>query len=371
VKPNKLVGCKRSRDARHGAAVTQQKLIEKLEQRLGRLYVQQRLGIERDHEGTFGYQIDSPIREHYLDKSSSEKCHFNPLHRELRAATQGHREYWLSASVNPTDWYSVRSLMRLSLKLAGLYARGNRNTERIVIRRHDVRMRGLPVRFEGFTILQLSDLHADINPGAMWRLVELLKQVTYDICVLTGDIRGETFGPFDAALEILTQIRAHIKQSVYGVLGNHDSIRMVPALENMGIRMLINECDTIEYGDQRLHLAGIDDAHLYGTHNIEKAAGDIVAGECAILLSHTPEVYRQAAHAGFGLMLSGHTHGGQICLPGSIPLTLFSVLPRHMGAGPWRYGSMAGYTSTGVGSCLVPVRFNCPPEITLHYLRCG
>ena len=142
------------------------------------------------------------------------------------------------------------------------------------------------------------------------------------------------------------------------------------ALEDMGIRMLMNESATIERGDQRIHLAGIDDAHLYGTHNIEKAAYDIPAGECAVLLSHTPEVYRQAAHAGFGLMLSGHTHGGQVCLPGGVPIVLFSILPRRMGAGAWQYAEMAGYTSTGAGSCLVPVRFNCPPEITLHHLYC-
>ena len=350
----------------------QRELIEHLEQRLGRIYVQQRLGIEKDHEEIFGYDIDSPIREHYPNNAHpGEPSHFNPVHREMRFATQGHREYWLSAEVHPADWYSVRSLIRCSLKLAGLYGRGNRNTERIVVRRHDVRLRGLPVQFEGYTILQLSDLHADMNSGAMRRLVELLEQVTYDICVLTGDFRGETFGPFEAALESVAHVCAHLKHSVYGVLGNHDSIRMVPALEEMGFRMLINECAMIECGGQWIYLAGIDDAHLYGTHNIEKAACDIPAGECAILLSHTPEVYRQAAHAGFGLMLSGHTHGGQICLPGSIPLTLFSVLPRRMGAGPWRYGPMAGYTSTGAGSCLVPVRFNCPPEITLHHLHCG
>jgi hypothetical protein len=346
--------------------------IEKLEQRLGRVYVQQRLGIERDHEKTFGYEIDFPIRGHYPESDSpGETLHFNPVQRETRFATQGHREYWLSAEVHPADWYSVRSLIRYSLKLAGLYARGNRNTQRIEIRRHDVRLAGLPARFEGFTILQLSDLHLDMNPGAMRRLVELLGQVTYDICVLTGDYRGETFGPFDAALECLAHVRTHLKQLVYGVLGNHDSIRMVSALEDMGIRMLMNECETVECGEQHIHLAGIDDAHLYGTHNIEKAAWEIPADGFAILLSHTPEVYRQAAHAGFGLMLSGHTHGGQVCLPGSIPLTLFSVLPRRMGAGPWRYGPMVGYTSTGVGSSLVPVRFNCPPEITLHHLHCG
>ena len=70
-------------------------------------------------------------------------------------------------------------------------------------------------------------------------------------------------------------------------------------------------------------------------------------------------------------MLSGHTHGGQICLPGRIALTLDSVLPRYMGAGAWAYGAMSGYTSVGVGSCVEPVRLNCPPAITLHRLRRG
>jgi len=89
----------------------------------------------------------------------------------------------------------------------------------------------------------------------------------------------------------------------------------------------------------------------------------------SILISHTPEIYRQAAHANFNVLLGGHTHGGQICLPGGVPLTLDSVLPRSMGAGPWKHGEMIGYTSVGAGSAVVPVRFNCPPEITLHYLH--
>jgi len=84
---------------------------------------------------------------------------------------------------------------------------------------------------------------------------------------------------------------------------------------------------------------------------------------------YTPEIYRQAAAAGFDLLLSGHTHGGQICLPGGIPLTLDATLPRSLGSGAWKYRDMAGYTSVGAGSSVVPVRFNCPPEITLHYLR--
>lgn len=134
--------------------------------------------------------------------------------------------------------------------------------------------------------------------------------------------------------------------------------------------MLLNESDPIVRGNQRIHLAGIDDAHYYRADNLEKAAADIPEGEFSILLSHTPEIYRQAAHAGFKAMLSGHTHGGQVCLPRSIPITLDSVLPRHMGAGPWVHRTMTGYTSVGVGASIVTVRFNCPPEITLHHLRC-
>jgi predicted MPP superfamily phosphohydrolase len=153
----------------------------------------------------------------------------------------------------------------------------------------------------------------------MRRLTELLPDLTYDICVLTGDYRGATFGPFDAALNGLARVRSYLKDPVYGVLGNHDTIRMVPGLEEMGIRMLLNECEPILRGDQAIYLAGIDDAHYYRVDNIEKAASEIPDNGFSILLSHTPEIYRQAAHAGFDLLVSGHTHGGQICLPGPIP----------------------------------------------------
>ena len=86
------------------------------------------------------------------------------------------------------------------------------------------------------------------------------------------------------------------------------------------------------------------------------------------MLSHTSEVYRQAAETGFDLMLSGHTHGGQLCLPGSIPIKLEAALPRKMGAGTWKHFGMDGYTSVGVGTSILPVRLNCPPEVTMHIL---
>jgi uncharacterized protein len=309
----------------------QQDIIAKLEQRLGRVHARQRLGIEKDYEQrVFGHGI-------------------NFFHIE--------------------NWYSIHSVIRNSLKLTGLYWRGCKNAERIEVRHNLVRRGDLPLLFNGFTVLHISDMHVDISQGAMRGLVELLDGICYDLCVLTGDYRGKTFGPFDAALEGMARVRSHLKGPVYGVLGNHDTIRMVPELEEMGVRMLLNECETITRGNQRIHLAGIDDAHYYRVDNIEKAASAIPHDEFSILLSHTPEVYRQAAHADFNLMLCGHTHGGQICLPGSIPITLDSVLPRHMGSGPWNYHNMVGYTSVGVGSCVVAVRLNCPPEITLHRLQ--
>jgi predicted MPP superfamily phosphohydrolase len=156
---------------------------------------------------------------------------------------------------------------------------------------------------------------------------------------------------------------------VYAVLGNHDSIRMVPELEDMGIKMLINESIVIEREGAAIFVAGIDDAHYYRVDNIEKAAQGIPDEAVSVLMSHTPEIYLQAAHAGFDVFLCGHTHGGQICLPGGIPLTLDSRCPRYLGAGPWRHKQMLGYTSVGAGASIVEVRLNCPPEITLHVLR--
>ena len=308
----------------------QKELLAALEQRLGRLHARQRLGIEADHEAQiFGQGL-------------------NFFHIE--------------------NWYSVHSVIRNTLKLCGLYWRGRRNAERVVVKRNDVPSHRLPARFDGFTILHISDTHVDISQRAMQRVAELVSGLQYDICVLTGDFRGATFGPFEAALKGMEQLVARLKPPLYGVLGNHDTIQMLPDLEAMGIRMLQNECEVITRGDQSIYLAGVDDAHYFRVDNIEKAAEPILDGAFGILLSHTPEIYRQAAHAGFDLLLSGHTHGGQICLPGSIPITLDSVLPRRMGAGAWNYGDMAGYTSVGAGSSVVAVRYNCPPEITLHRL---
>jgi uncharacterized protein len=269
---------------------------------------------------------------------------------------------------NLENWYSAPWIIRSALKLIGLYSRARRNADQVIIRRNILEFAKLPPAFESFTILHLSDLHADISQGAMRHLIGIVSDLQYDICVLTGDYRGKTYGPFDTSLKRINELRAQLKGPLYGVLGNHDSIQMAPSLEAMGIRMLFNECETISRGDSHIYLAGVDDAHFYRADDIGRAAKRIPQGAFSILLSHTPEVYDHAAGAGFDLMLSGHTHGGQLCLPGGIPIKLEARLPRTMGAGPWHHAGMAGYTSVGAGTSLLPVRLNCPPEITLHTL---
>ena len=282
-----------------------------LEKRLGRLHAKLRLGIEADHEAqVFGQGIN------YFHPENLQLSHF---------------------------------AIRACLRLIGLYGRGQRNAAQIEIKENHVKSPRIPKAFDGYTILQLSDLHVDMSQDAMERLISILQNMNYDLCVLTGDYRGETFGPFDATLAGMSRICVGIKKPIYGVLGNHDTVRMLPGLEGMGIRMLLNECEMIERNHQRIYLAGIDDAHFYRADNIEKAASGIPSEAFSILLSHTPEIYQPAALADFNLLLSGHTHGGQICLPGGIPITLDSVLPRYMGSGPWKYRNMIGYTSVGAG----------------------
>lgn len=302
-----------------------------LEKRLGRRHARARLGIEKDHEAqVFGQGINFFHIENL------------PLSHALISAI---------------------------LMATGLYWRGLSNAAKVELRENLIVSPRLPQAFDGFTILQLSDLHVEMSEAAMDRVVALLEGTSYDLCVLTGDYRAKTWGPHEAAMSGVARVRDALRGEVYGVLGNHDTILMVPALETMDITMLLNEGKIVERAGERIHLAGIDDAHYYRMDNLDKAAADIPPGAFSILVSHTPEIYRQAAHADFDVLLSGHTHGGQICLPGRIPITLDSVLPRSMGSGAWRYHDMIGYTSVGAGSSVVPVRFNCPPEITLHRLR--
>jgi len=304
--------------------------FEALAARIGRLHVRQRLGLEHD------------LESHVLRRGR------NFFHVE--------------------KWHSMHGLVRGGLRLSGLLGHARRNARRIVVRRHAVDLPHLPPAFDGFTMLQLSDLHIDAAPDYAAVLIEAIRGLDYDVCVLTGDYRARTYGPFDAALAGLAALRPHLKGTPYAVLGNHDTLRMVPGMEAMGYRVLLNESVAITRGGAAIHLAGIDDAHFYRLENFHRAADHIPADAVSILLSHTPEAYRHAAHADFDLMLCGHTHGGQICLPGGRALLTASG-PRRFARGAWQYHGMRGYTATGSGTSLVDVRLNCPPEVTVHCFR--
>ncbi|MEN8109143.1 MAG: metallophosphoesterase [Pseudomonadota bacterium] len=304
---------------------------EVLQQRVGRVHLQQRLGIEQDYEHkVFG---------------------------------QGRNFFHIE------NWYSLHSVIRNSLRLLLLHGRGKRNARAIRLRHNDIRLPGLAKDFAGYTILQISDPHLDMAPDFPHALIEAVREVDYDLCVITGDFRADTFGPWAPAIGAMRQVRTHLQGDVYAILGNHDTIRMVPDLEAMDIRVLLNEHVQLERGGAGIYLAGIDDPHYYRADNLEKAADPIPNGAVSVLLAHSPEVYRHAAHADFDLMLCGHTHGGQICLPGGFPIMCNVRCPRAYCAGSWQYHNLQGYTSAGSGACIVDVRLNCPPEITLHHLH--
>lgn len=300
---------------------------------------------------------------HYLEQRLG-RCHFNlrlgiEEEREAKAFGQGRM---------PTNWRSLRGLIRLALRLSLTQSRGRRNARAIRLRRNDIALALLPPAFHGFTLLHLSDLHLDMGVGMTHALIEAVRGLDYDACVITGDFRAKTYGPYQAALDGMAQVRPHLQGEVYAVFGNHDSLRMVQPLEAMGLRLLFNETVVLRRGDQAIYLAGIDDPHYYRADNLEKTTDPIPDGALSLLLSHTPEIYRQAASAGFDLMLSGHTHGGQICLPGGIPLYTSTRAPRRFCAGAWRHCQLQGYTSAGSGTSIADARFNCPPEVTLHRL---
>jgi predicted MPP superfamily phosphohydrolase len=141
-------------------------------------------------------------------------------------------------------------------------------------------------------------------------------------------------------------------------------------LPELGIRCLMNESFPLTQDGEEILVVGVDDPQHYQTHDLDFCRTEVASATTSILLSHTPEICREAADCGFDLMLSGHTHGGQLCLPGGIPLIgHIGSAPRKVIRGEWHMGDLQGYTSSGIGCSSIDVRLNCPPEITIHILR--
>lgn len=274
------------------------------------------------------------------------------------------RKLW--AWRKPMAFRAVEILLRMS----GAFARGQRALLAMEVTEHVFVVPGLPRELDGLRILHLSDLHLDFVPGLTGILADRLTGLSYDLTVFTGDfidrISLETLGILESGID---RILARLKGPRYGILGNHDLLCVAGLLEAKGLPILLNESVNLPLRGATLGLVGVDDPHLYECHDLLRAAAMVPDGAFRLLLAHSPVIAEEAAVAGFRVCLCGHTHGGQICLPGLRRPNGGRGIPPDRVSGPWRIGSLQGYTSRGVGASGLPVRFRSRPEIVIHTLR--
>jgi uncharacterized protein len=245
----------------------------------------------------------------------------------------------------------------------------------------EIALERLPAAWDGFRIAQLSDFHYDpyFSVVPIRKAISVVNGLRPDLVVLTGDfVTVQPFGrdhdrdwadDIDPCASLLAQL--HSPMGSLAVLGNHDVIsdpeRIVSALETRGIPVLRNRSTSFARAGARLWFAGTDDV-LEGHANLQLTLAGIPPEEPVILLAHEPDFAVYAARFPVDLQLSGHSHGGQIRLP----LLGAPVLPPLARRYPWglhRIGGLTLYTNVGIGTIGLPVRFLCPPEITLVTLR--
>ncbi len=250
----------------------------------------------------------------------------------------------------------------------------------------DVTIPGLHAAFDGVRIAQLSDIHFDefTEPAFLRGAVDRINRLNPDLAFLTGDF--VTHSPIskrvfkDAAWQcaaILNQLQCRQR---YACLGNHDMLagkrKVTAALSANGVAVMNNSYLPIERGGGRFWLAGIEDP-LEGRPDPGAAIPASIRGlpnEPIVLLCHGPDyaddLLARAEGQAVALMLSGHTHGGQICLPLLGPLSLPPLGQKYV-AGWFQLGHLQLHVNRGIGTVGLPLRFNCPPEITVVTLRSG
>ncbi len=262
----------------------------------------------------------------------------------------------------------LRSATAISVgALAGTAAYGVAY-ERHHLRRiqRDLAVRGLPPALDGLRIGMITDVHhsAVVSAGDVARAVTVLKDAAPDIMVLGGDyVSFFERGYIGPVAELLTPL-AHAPHGSFAVLGNHDDERDMPAaLASRGFTVLKDQRTALTIKGERLDIAGI----RFWT----RTPGDIAAvlkgtGGTTILLAHDPRRLTEAAALDVQLVLSGHTHGGQVIVPsfGAIAGRKFPVL-----AGYATKENTAIFVSRGVGTVYVPLRINCPPDVAVLTLR--
>jgi predicted MPP superfamily phosphohydrolase len=264
-----------------------------------------------------------------------------------------------------------------------LYA-GEFERHRIEISRCDIFLPGLPAAFDGFRVAQLSDIHLDqyTEPFLLRDAVTFINRLNPDAVFLTGDYvtfgllpSRFSIGPAWQCARLLNNLQCPNR---YAVLGNHDVIisrkEVIAALSANGITVLDNAYLPIERAGGRFWLAGLDDPVVGNPDPNAAIPASIrnVPHEPIVLLCHAPDyadhLVTLAAGQAVALMVSGHTHGGQVRLPfvGAIALP---VMGKKYVQGWFRFGDLQLYVNRGLGTVGVPFRFDCPPEITLLTLR--
>ncbi len=237
-----------------------------------------------------------------------------------------------------------------------------------------VTITSLPPAYDGLRIVQLSDLHLGpwISLPYLNRALALANSLSPDLIVLTGDYVRKDPRYITPVYHALAQLHAPV--GVYGVLGNHDQwedetlVRTRQEMAQAGIVELTNTGVALDRNGQRLGLAGVADLWT-GQPDPEQALASVPPGVPVILLSHNPDVVEQVRDPRVALMLSGHTHGGQV----NLPLLGTPVVPSRHGskyaAGLVRVGPTQLYINRGIGMAVLPFRLRCRPEITLLTLH--
>jgi uncharacterized protein len=236
-----------------------------------------------------------------------------------------------------------------------------------------------PERLNGFTIALLSDFHFDpyfsIHP--LHAAIPMVNSLRPDLIVLTGDfvtapvVGDDKKAAFAAepCARLLSQMTA--PRGLWAVMGNHDDATDVEhvtrTLQAENIRVLANQSDAIEHDGARIWLAGVNDV-LSETADLSKTLHGVPADEAVILLAHEPDFADEASRFPIDLQLSGHSHGGQIRIPFLPPLYLPSLAEKYF-MGRYEVGRLKLYTNVGLGTLRVPMRLNCPPEITFLTLQ--
>jgi len=254
------------------------------------------------------------------------------------------------------------------------------NLPRIV--RKEIVLRRWPERLEGFTIALLSDFHYDpyFSVHPLRSSIGMVNALHPDLIVLTGDFVTEPFHGNKAnrakaacaaepCAQLLRQMQA--PYGLWAVLGNHDVVtdpnRVLNALRTVGIQVLGNQSVPIEGSGARFWLAGVDDV-MEERSDLAAALHIVPAGESVVLLAHEPDFADHVARFPVDLQLSGHSHGGQVRIPFVRPLWLPPLAKKYIW-GLYKIGGLTLYTNPGLGTVGLPVRMNCPPEITWLTLR--